>query len=324
MSQNFNITMKQYNGTDYDVLYPATIDEQVGLSDEIMSKFGSNISAQNLQAVLNYLGNYSMYWWRQIIPGTPSVEVTNTVGGALNVPASGGSNYDLQYSDSITINNQGIVSLVSPSNTIINYNTSSSAIENIISNKYWRSSSDSNTPISYGFYAYESYSSSGYSYKALRGYQLYINKNETITYVQSSNRNAYPDSGSQNGYSYMYMGTPLENSISAPKMMLTNYIGNGNSSSSNTTVVTIQTDFTPYLVIVSGNLEAGYYDGSGTSGPSSGIIGIAVKNDFTAYTGKNIGNAFFSFGDNYVSINIQEDTTINKLNEIYSVIILGM
>lgn len=29
MSQNKNITIKQYNGSDYDVLYPATIVSQV-------------------------------------------------------------------------------------------------------------------------------------------------------------------------------------------------------------------------------------------------------------------------------------------------------
>ena len=36
MAVNKNITMKQYNGTDYDTLYPATTIKQVqGLSDEL-------------------------------------------------------------------------------------------------------------------------------------------------------------------------------------------------------------------------------------------------------------------------------------------------
>ena len=38
MVVNKNITMKQYNGTDYDTLYPATTIKQVqGLSDELNS-----------------------------------------------------------------------------------------------------------------------------------------------------------------------------------------------------------------------------------------------------------------------------------------------
>lgn len=322
MSQNFNITMKQYNGTDYDVLYPATVDGQVDLSSEVLNKFSANITEQNLQGVLDYLGDYGMYWWRQIIPGTPEVEVTSTVSGPLIVSTS--SSYNLQYADSITVNSQGVVSLVSPSSTTINYNTSDSTIQNIISDKYWRSTSNNNLPISYGFYAYESYRSNGYGYKALRGYQLFINKNETINYVQSSNRNAYPDSGTQDGYTYMFMGTPLNNAVYAPKMMLSSYIGNGNSSSSNTTVVTFQTDFTPYLIIISGYLAAGNNAGISVSSYSSGIIGIGTRSEFTAYTGSSIGNVFLSFGDNYVSINIQESTVINTSGQVYSVIILGM
>ena len=30
-------------------------------------------------------------------------------------------------------------------------------------------------------------------------------------YVQSNNRNAYPDSGEQDGYNYTYLGVPLSN-----------------------------------------------------------------------------------------------------------------
>lgn len=48
MSQNFNITMKQYNGTDYDVLYPATVDGQVGLSSEAQDYYPSGYGLEDV------------------------------------------------------------------------------------------------------------------------------------------------------------------------------------------------------------------------------------------------------------------------------------
>ena len=48
MSQNFNITMKQYNGTDYDVLYPATIDSQLILSEDIDKYYPPNYELGNV------------------------------------------------------------------------------------------------------------------------------------------------------------------------------------------------------------------------------------------------------------------------------------
>lgn len=46
-------------------------------------------------------------------------------------------------------------------------------------------------------------------------------------YVFSDSRNAYPDSGEQNGYEYQYLGIPFENAREAPKILIGGYTGTG-------------------------------------------------------------------------------------------------
>lgn len=41
MATEYNITQKQYNGTDYDTLYPETTSQQVLLNDDAISYTGS-------------------------------------------------------------------------------------------------------------------------------------------------------------------------------------------------------------------------------------------------------------------------------------------
>ena len=50
MASNYNITMKQYNGTDYDVLYPKTVIEQVDGIEQIIDSVGAKVLAKVLGA----------------------------------------------------------------------------------------------------------------------------------------------------------------------------------------------------------------------------------------------------------------------------------
>lgn len=52
-------------------------------------------------------------------------------------------------------------------------------------------------------------------------------------YVQSKDRDAYPDSGEQDNYEYVYLGVPLDNAATASKIEVGSYIGTGTSGSGN-------------------------------------------------------------------------------------------
>lgn len=72
MATTKNITMKQFNGTDYDTLYPKTKVEQVEgaytqqqiLANATKALFGLGDTAVP-DEVLARLGKYNQYWWKR-------------------------------------------------------------------------------------------------------------------------------------------------------------------------------------------------------------------------------------------------------------------
>lgn len=70
----------------------------------------------------------------------------------------------------------------------------------------------------------------------------------SVEYVHSTNRNAYPDSGTQDGHTYTYLGVPFENAVTAPKIETGSYVGTGTYGSSNPNSLTFS--FEPKLVLI--------------------------------------------------------------------------
>ena len=66
-------------------------------------------------------------------------------------------------------------------------------------------------------------------------------------YVQSSNRNAYPDSGTQDGYEYEYLGIPFDNAVKGMKTDIGSYVGTGTYGAANPNALTMK--FEPKFVI---------------------------------------------------------------------------
>jgi hypothetical protein len=82
-------------------------------------------------------------------------------------------------------------------------------------------------------------------------------------YVFSDSRNAYPDSGEQNGYEYQYLGIPFENAREAPRIATGSYIGTGTYGESHPNTLTF--DSKPKIVVIDmdstqyGAMTAGIY-----------------------------------------------------------------
>ena len=270
MAVNKNITMKQYNGTDYDTLYPKTIAEQVDgiyskeqvLTDITKSLYGLTSSAVP-DDVFAAIGKYKQYWWRRrTVVWEENLGPAQTKGSI----AAKDNGAPVKYSDSIVINqNDGTFALAEP------------IYEKSISSKLSSGYQDL-----LGKYVLGTPSGSGYQlgnaiqyipdgdYDAI--FEVSSNLVLDITgaqkvstnkidgdwqYIQSLNRNAYPDSGIQDGYEYEYLGVPFDNAVTAPKIETGSYVGTGTYGADNPNTLTF--GFLPKLVIVKPDSKTSYY-----------------------------------------------------------------
>lgn len=70
-------------------------------------------------------------------------------------------------------------------------------------------------------------------------------------YIQSSDPNAYPHTGTQDGYEYEYLGIPFDNAVTAPRIETGSYVGTGTYGGGDD-AVKLSFSFTPKIVIVEG------------------------------------------------------------------------
>ena len=244
MATNKNITMKQFNGTDYDTLYPKTIVEQVDgvynkqeiLEDTTKSMFGYGSSAIP-DTIFQWLGKYNQYWWKRRAVGehTEEVRTEKAPTTRINFAHSKTATRTIQYSDSVTFDSSNNPSLVNPSSVNVSYTNSSTTVPKLlgkyVKNLYASASTIYFIPLTATYHdeqdteynEYETYFTS----------TIYSITGTTVTdkgswnYIYSSNRNAYPDSGVGDAYHY----EPVLGSSSTGYLVSTN---TGNSSLQNT------------------------------------------------------------------------------------------
>lgn len=84
----------------------------------------------------------------------------------------------------------------------------------------------------------------------------YVDETTDWEYVQSTDRNAYVDSGESGGYEYQYLGIPFDNAVTAPKIATGSYTGTGTYGSTNPN--TLMADFEIKLAIVTSKSDGTY------------------------------------------------------------------
>ena len=100
----------------------------------------------------------------------------------------------------------------------------------------------------------------------------------TWEYLHSTDRNAYPDSGTQDGYEYEYLGIPFDNAVTAPKIETGSYVGTGTYGQANPNTLTF--GFKPKAVIISINGTSTYGGAIFMSGQTrSSYAGVAYNVD---------------------------------------------
>lgn len=234
------------------------------LKDATAALFGLGTDAVP-DDVIAYLGKYAEYWWKRyaVTPATYT----------LTPPPSTSSSYwlfiyrynSIEWATEVSVSSDGVVSLVNP--------TTATADDLRTNPTSWRgrfvkgvfkigSTTASNQNLIIHFTSQLSSASLNNSYVTFNAteYETVSGVPATVSdafdYVRSSNRNAYPDDDIQGGYKYSYIGVPLDNAVTAPKIATGSYTGTGTYGASHPNSLTFE--FEPKLVIIQASQGYGY------------------------------------------------------------------
>lgn len=244
MAKNIEINIKGSDG-NYEVLYPKTNSSTTVINQDIINQFGL-ADGSGLEDVLGELGKYNEYWWRRRVAGEEKYVEIKTDITANKVFILG----SFDYGHNITINqNDGTYTIVKEGKYTINsWDSFLSAMQDLSSklpcyvyggdylssnykwyyipeNANWDTSSGSN----YGTFCYYNYYDDGYScclsgYASVKAQIFFTQKVIQLAgeweYLYSLNRNAYPNSGIQDGYEYEYLGVPYQQMSQTPNGIL--------------------------------------------------------------------------------------------------------
>ena len=274
------------------------------LSDDTAAKFfESLVGTETVNQVLGLLGDYNLHWWRR---RRFSSSISVSLDGNQN--QAFGSGLRLEYSTELYIKEDNSIDLKPPVSTV--YTGSSLAV---LRGKYWKnpyepsrlwfSDSNATTTDNFSIYAHLVTASIAKTYGDWE-------------YLQSHDRDTYPDSGESDGYEYQYLGIPFDNAVTAPSIATGEYTGTGTYGSANPNTLTF--DFEPKLVII-------LWDDYRMIGSFLGIY-IHGTNYMTSGLGTYSSNGANPVSTNGMSISWygdDADRQFNRSNTIYKYIALG-
>lgn len=269
--------------------------------------------------VLNWLGKYNTHWWSELHgeAGTGYEEVrTDSLGMGFMVFTT---SITLTCSKSISIDQStGSISLVSPFTVQIDtvpYRGSQSVSEMVTEvNKllssapvYAKGLQDDKNTVYYfpvGSDASESRNSTiSINYQDGDGWSLYVRESATVkaktvtssrysipagetVYVNSTDRNAYPDNGVQNELTYRYLGNPFDNSVKSLGIERGQYVGTGLYGASNPNSITFKR--IPQMLFI--HTGPGMIDYGGSYPTAGALIDCTKIADGTEYTQVKLGS----------------------------------
>lgn len=220
------------------------------LKDTTAALYGLTASAVP-DEVLGWIGKYNEHWWESYAENSGYIV---NIGGEMEGDDNGwycvaaNTNRDIQYASSVSVDSSGNIFLNSPSTMTIVCNGSNQSGWSTLMGKYLTNllfdptgvyyyGTDENDSYMKGFYA----SSGQYidqNIVEIHGIhevtsQYYSETCEFIGYVYSTDRNAYPDSGTVSGITYSYLGVPFEKFPTMPRIEMGTYVGTGTYGASN-------------------------------------------------------------------------------------------
>lgn len=232
------------------------------LKDATAALFGLGADAVPDDAFA-FLGRLNQYCWKR---RSKTVVYEASIETAKNVALTTGYNASrkIEYSSSYSVGEDGTATLNNPSVTAdIGYRKDVSNATPLKGKYFCDCYYESNYSLTKGLFyvapdaANASTAQNFNGTSDLYAVTMYVSR-VTLTpnvslgeweYIFSNDRNAYPDSGIVDGTEYVFLGKPLENAISAGKIVTAgSYIGNGLSGSTNKVIITF--DDIPKIVIL--------------------------------------------------------------------------
>lgn len=238
--------------------------------------------------VLAELGKYKQYWWRRRDLGHYVLQETS-ISAPRPIYMSYSSVVTYTYGSSVTINQtDGTVTIDNPQTLTTQRAPNESVFDPLIGSYYMCDKNmrhpNTGADVMFANTLYfipngATISNNGEDYY-LATAAMKISTEKTAPgdweYLQSSNRSAYPDSGTQDGYEYEYLGIPFDNAVTAPKIETGSYVGTGTYGKANPNTLTF--GFVPKFVWIYGfkRNDAWYDAGDVTKVP----VGIIPEGDF--------------------------------------------
>lgn len=262
------------------------------LQDTVAQMFGLfNTSVPN--DVFNFLGKFNLHWWMANGYIAPYYTLGESYEDEVGRGGTAGT-YSIQYSDSISVNDSGDVSLDNPTSIEIETDFSGQHADkfNQIPTGFFVTSPDfrnGSTVYQKSGDAYETYVSKvWYTYLPLTSVVGHPAILSGESYVYSTERDAYPDDGNVGETYYKYVGVPYENFTHMPvKIEAGSYVGTGTYGSSNPNTLTFS--FAPKLVVISGTATNQFTD-------SLALISGNTKTGAMGYNNLSSGSGVFAGG----------------------------
>lgn len=258
------------------------------LSNDTRTLFGLTTSAIP-DDVLKYLGKYAKHHWKRRTASYVGEPGPSGACGFISGADSTNTSVTVYYSTSLTFTESGEFSLTEPLNSItISYNTYGNVAT--LRGKYFYKGSDKKKTIYYAA-SNAAYTRTNDSYmygvSFTSGCGLVYSKMNYGEWeiINSTSDSSYPKFGMKDGYEYVYLGIPFENSISPIKILTGNYVGSGSYGVGNENSLTFNS--VPELVFISSNtstlssrrasLALVRGSGYGVSVDNSSVDGLTLK-----------------------------------------------
>lgn len=284
MATTKNITMKQFNGTDYDTLYPKTVAAQIDdvysksetyskndvytksqvydktqtLADATKTMYGLGSTATPNDA-LAYLGQYNQYWWRRC-GYTPAKFWFNKSGLSYEFGIQRQDETTYFYNVSVDIDGDLTISLTGETYRYVWGQTSALPQASLFKGKYFSNINTitSTANIDSLFYGTDAVSIKSSTTSLDKDCYVVTNCQRDIRslsaiptysyeYLKSNNSNAYPVGFSGNYY-YEKIGQPLVNLPYYSQIATGSYEGTGGRGENNPNILTF--NFVPKFLFV--------------------------------------------------------------------------
>lgn len=237
------------------------------LSNETKALYGLGAGAVP-DDVLAELGKYKQYWWRRRDSGHYILKETS-ISAPRPIYVNSSSVVTYTYGSSVTINQTDRTVTINNPQTLTTQRTPNASVFDPLIGSYYICDKTMRHPNTgkeimlantlYFIPDGTTITNNGENYyMATAAMKISTQKAAPgdWQYLHSSNRNAYPDSGTQDGYEYEYLGVPFDNAVTAPKIETGSYVGTEMYGQANPNTLTF--GFKPKIVIISINGTSTY------------------------------------------------------------------